>query len=82
MTKQRQVNKVVIAGGGTAGWMAAAAIAKTIGKHLDIVLVESDDIGTVGVGEATIPSFNTFTNCLKSMRQSFLKQRKEHSSLA
>jgi tryptophan halogenase len=50
------IRKVVIAGGGTAGWMAAASISKLIGKNLEISLVESDDIPTIGVGEATIPS--------------------------
>ena len=50
-----KVKNVVIAGGGTAGWMAAASLSKLLGKSLNITLVESDEIGTVGVGEATIP---------------------------
>ena len=50
-----QINKVVIAGGGTAGWMAAASISKLVGRRLDITLIESETIGTIGVGEATIP---------------------------
>jgi len=71
--KNTNIKKVVIAGGGTAGWMAAAAIAKTIGKNLDIVLVESDEIGTVGVGEATIPTLQYFHQLLKINESEFLK---------
>ncbi len=58
------IKKIVIAGGGTAGWMAAAAISKLMGKNLDITLVESEMIGTIGVGEATVP---TMPALLKSL---------------
>ncbi|MBY0364980.1 MAG: tryptophan 7-halogenase [Proteobacteria bacterium] len=56
--------RVLIAGGGTAGWMMAALMSKLLGKQLDIKLVESEEIGTVGVGEATIPALHTFHNLL------------------
>ena len=54
------IRRVVIAGGGTAGWIAAYALVKQLGALLDITLVESEEIGTVGVGESTIPTARTF----------------------
>ena len=67
------VKTVVIAGGGTAGWVAAAALAHHLGPALEIVLVESDDIGTVGVGEATIPTQRTFHSHLGIREVDFMK---------
>ena len=72
MTSPRTVKRVVIAGGGTAGWMAAAALSKTLGKTLDITLVESEEIGTVGVGEATIPTLVVFHRLLDIKEQDFM----------
>ncbi|MCW5580879.1 MAG: tryptophan 7-halogenase, partial [Luteimonas sp.] len=68
----RPVRRVVIAGGGTAGWMAAAAVSKLLGKALDITLVESEEIGTVGVGEATIPTLLSFHRMLGIGEQEFM----------
>lgn len=68
----RTVKRVVIAGGGTAGWMAAAALSKTLGKAMEITLVESEEIGTVGVGEATIPTLVTFHRLLDIKEQEFM----------
>ena len=70
--KSPKVNRVVIAGGGTAGWMAAAALSKILGKGLDISLIESDDIGTVGVGEATIPTLLFYNKMLGISEKDFL----------
>ncbi len=64
--------RVVIVGGGTAGWMAAAALSKTLGDELQITLVESDEIGTVGVGEATIPPIKNFQLLLEMDEAEFL----------
>ena len=69
---RKPVRRVVIAGGGTAGWMMAAALSKTLGKRLDIKLIESDEIGTVGVGEATIPTLMNFHNLLEINEQEFM----------
>jgi tryptophan halogenase len=66
------VKKVIIVGGGTAGWMAAASISRLIGKTVSVSLVESDEIGTVGVGEATIPSMITLHSLLKIDERDFM----------
>jgi len=69
-----KIQKVVIAGGGTAGWMAAASLAKLLGKTLDITLIESDEIPTVGVGEATIPTLLTLHELLGINEREFMAE--------
>ncbi|MCE9687224.1 tryptophan 7-halogenase [Shewanella sp. AS16] len=67
------IKKLVIVGGGTSGWMAAAMLSRLLGKQLQITLVESDEIGTVGVGEASIPPLQLFNNVLGIAEDEFLK---------
>ncbi|HVY24039.1 MAG TPA: tryptophan halogenase family protein [Steroidobacteraceae bacterium] len=59
------VRRVVILGGGTSGWMCAAALSRMLDREqVSITLIESSDIGTIGVGEATIPTIHTFNSLL------------------
>ena len=72
-TSPGQIRKVVIAGGGTAGWLAACALAHQFRERLDITLVESEQIGTVGVGESTVPPIRAFHRFLQIDEQEFLR---------
>ena len=65
--------RVVIAGGGTAGWLTACGLSRRLGSLLDITLVESDDIGTIGVGEATIPPMRNFHRVMDIDEQAFMR---------
>lgn len=66
------VKKVVIVGGGTAGWMAAASLSRLLGKTIKVTLIESDEIATVGVGEATVPPLALLNRYLNINEQEFL----------
>jgi tryptophan halogenase len=67
------VRSVLVVGGGSAGWMAAAWMRNAFKQGLQVELVESDDIGTVGVGEATIPALRRFNQGLGFNEAEFVK---------
>lgn len=68
------VNNVVIVGGGTSGWMCAAAIARIVPPDVSVTLVESDEIGVIGVGEATIPPLIEFNEFLGLKENDILRE--------
>lgn len=74
MDSETRPLRLVIAGGGSAGWMAAAALSRFLGGAASITLIESEMIGTVGVGEATIPQIHHFNNALGIPEAEFLKE--------
>ena len=76
-TQVNQIKHITIAGGGTAGWMTAAALSSMLDtQSVEVTLVESEDIGTVGVGEATIPDIASFNKMLGIKETDFLKASK------
>ena len=76
------IKKVVIVGGGTAGWIAAALIKKMLSSVVDVELIESEEIGRVGVGEATIPPIRHLNSALGINEADFLRETKATIKLA
>ncbi|MFM1885651.1 MAG: hypothetical protein RL026_808 [Pseudomonadota bacterium] len=72
--QDRQIREVVVVGGGSAGWMTAAALVNAMPQGCHITLVESEEIGTVGVGEATIPPIRTFNQMLGIDETEFVRR--------
>jgi tryptophan halogenase len=77
-----KISKVVVVGGGTAGWMSAAMLKRVLGAKIDVELVESDAIGIIGVGEATIPPIQLFNSVLGLDEAEFLRETKASIKLA
>jgi len=73
-TAPNSIKNIVIVGGGSAGWMTAAALSSLVSPNaIQITLIESDQIGTIGVGEATIPDVINFNTMLGISEQDFLR---------
>lgn len=71
---KNKIKDIVIVGGGTSGWMTAAMLIKLFKAQLNITLIESESIGTIGVGEATIPPLQIFNSVLGINEADFIKQ--------
>ncbi len=72
--QNQHLKRIVIVGGGTAGWIAAAAMSRLLGSGVQITLIESEAIGTVGVGEATIPQIRRLNGVLGLDEDEFVRE--------
>ncbi|HEV2286751.1 MAG TPA: tryptophan halogenase family protein [Steroidobacteraceae bacterium] len=70
------LRSVVIVGGGSSGWMTAAALTKSFGKRLEVTLIESEEIGIIGVGESTVPHLRDFNRLLEIDEADFIRRTK------
>ncbi|NKJ01766.1 tryptophan halogenase family protein [Novosphingobium sp. SG707] len=72
----RKIRRILVVGGGSAGWMAAAMLANALRQNCAITLIESEEIGTIGVGEATIPPIRIFNETLGIDEREFMAATK------
>jgi len=70
----KSLQRILIAGGGSSGWMTAALLARMFQGLYEVVLVESEDIGTIGVGEATIPAIKKYNELLGLDENEFMQR--------
>jgi tryptophan halogenase len=82
MQTDRRIKRIAIVGGGTAGWIAASALARKVGHKCSIQLIESPDIPTIGVGEATIPGIIDFLRFVGIDLQDFMHHTRATIKLA
>jgi tryptophan halogenase len=74
VTSDQRIKRIAIVGGGTAGWTAASVLARTLPPYCTITVIESPEIGTVGVGEATIPPFVDLLRLLDINEAEFVRE--------